>query len=412
MYFKTLELKKWQQFEYVSIDLDCNLTILTGQNGSGKTTLLNILSMHHDWEFQPLSTPRMDNQGLWKYIVNIFGRKDKGDQIEIGKIGYSNSVTAKLTVPSESGPQYSIQIHDKQNTPCFFIPSHSSIYNYQTITNIPTEKKNKQQAFNEVSNSIKAKYRGGRGQPYSFLMKSTLIGWVINGYGVLRKDKYVMPKDEEQIQYFEGFQEILKQILPVSLGFQELEIRNMEIVFVCNDGEDEFMMETASGGICSLIDLAWQIFMYSTDKKSEFTVLIDEIENHLHPTMQRRVLPDFIKAFPNVKFIVATHNPLIVNSHRESQVYLLQYNERNKIESQRLDFQKNPMTANEILNDVLGVPTSLPIWVEEKLRHIIEKNQNSLTNKEGFRNLRNDLKEIGFDSLFPETVVNILENDN
>ncbi|MBP7722945.1 MAG: AAA family ATPase, partial [Alphaproteobacteria bacterium] len=41
---------------------------------------------------------------------------------------------------------------------------------------------------------------------------------------------------------------------------------------------------------------------------------IDEVENHLHPSMQRQVLGDFLEAFPNVCFIVSTHSPLIVGS--------------------------------------------------------------------------------------------------
>jgi len=40
MYFKSLEVNSWQQFENINIDFQNKLTILTGANGSGKTTLL------------------------------------------------------------------------------------------------------------------------------------------------------------------------------------------------------------------------------------------------------------------------------------------------------------------------------------------------------------------------------------
>ena len=40
-------------------------------------------------------------------------------------------------------------------------------------------------------------------------------------------------------------------------------------------------------------------------------VLVDEIEKHLHITLQKEVLPALIKMFPNVQFIVSSHSPLL-----------------------------------------------------------------------------------------------------
>ena len=132
--------------------------------------------------------------------------------------------------------------------------------------------------------------------------------------------KQIMPTDSEQKENYEGFQEVLRKVLPKTLGFNEFEIRNMEIVFICNNGNDEFLLETASGGISAIIDLAWQIYMFNVNEKDEFTVIIDEVENHLHPSMQRSILPDFINAFPNATFIISTHSPLVVNSVKDSRI--------------------------------------------------------------------------------------------
>ncbi|RLB99430.1 MAG: hypothetical protein DRI57_33635, partial [Deltaproteobacteria bacterium] len=52
-----------------------------------------------------------------------------------------------------------------------------------------------------------------------------------------------------------------------------------------------------------------------------------EVENHLHPTMQRQVLPDLLNAFPDTRFIVSTHSPLVVGSVKDSTIYALVYNE-------------------------------------------------------------------------------------
>ena len=41
-------------------------------------------------------------------------------------------------------------------------------------------------------------------------------------------------------------------------------------------------------------------------------VVVDEIDLHLHAVHQHEVLPDLIKMFPNVQFVVTTHSPLFV----------------------------------------------------------------------------------------------------
>lgn len=39
-------------------------------------------------------------------------------------------------------------------------------------------------------------------------------------------------------------------------------------------------------------------------------VLVDEIEQHLHPLWQRKILPLLQRAFPKIQFIISTHSPL------------------------------------------------------------------------------------------------------
>lgn len=59
----------------------------------------------------------------------------------------------------------------------------------------------------------------------------------------------------------------------------------------------------------------------SPDEK--FVIILDEPENHLHPELQRTLLPNLLNAFPNVQFIIATHNPFVISSVDKSQVYVL-----------------------------------------------------------------------------------------
>lgn len=56
----------------------------------------------------------------------------------------------------------------------------------------------------------------------------------------------------------------------------------------------------------------------------EGIVLIDEIDLHLHPTWQKRILKDLMNVFP--KFIVSTHAPEVINSAKSDSIVILKDN--------------------------------------------------------------------------------------
>ncbi len=55
-------------------------------------------------------------------------------------------------------------------------------------------------------------------------------------------------------------------------------------------------------------------------KETTGVVLIDEIDLHLHPKWQRRVVSDLQRAFPKLQFIATTHSPFIIQSLESGQV--------------------------------------------------------------------------------------------
>lgn len=52
-------------------------------------------------------------------------------------------------------------------------------------------------------------------------------------------------------------------------------------------------------------------------------VLIDELDLHLHPFWQRRVVHNLSSAFPALQFIATTHSPFIVQSLGPNQLIVL-----------------------------------------------------------------------------------------
>ena len=57
-------------------------------------------------------------------------------------------------------------------------------------------------------------------------------------------------------------------------------------------------------------DLSGTPFFQASDVRG--IVLVDEIDLHLHTVHQHEVLPELIRMFPNVQFVVTTHSPLFV----------------------------------------------------------------------------------------------------
>jgi predicted ATP-binding protein involved in virulence len=83
--------------------------------------------------------------------------------------------------------------------------------------------------------------------------------------------------------------------------------------------------------VAMVADIAWRAAMLNPQMGSEANlqsdgvVLIDELDLHLHPAWQRRIIGDLRRTFPRIQFIVTTHSPQIVASVQRTQVRLLDH---------------------------------------------------------------------------------------
>lgn len=56
---------------------------------------------------------------------------------------------------------------------------------------------------------------------------------------------------------------------------------------------------------------------------TEGVVLIDELDLHLHPRWQRRIIDDLRSTFPKIQFICTTHSPFLIQSLRSSEELIM-----------------------------------------------------------------------------------------
>lgn len=412
MQFKSLKIQGWRQFKDVDIDFHPKITIITGANGAGKTTLLRILSQHFGWSIHLLATPKISSDnGAIRYLTGLLKRltprTDGVHQNSIGTLHYENGVTAQIVVPEQAAVQYNIELHNKQHVVGLHINSHRSVQNYQQINSIPTNAMGAEQAYSSYFNEVMQKYQGSYTQfSPTYRMKEAIISMATFGPGNAN-----VQGNPALAKLFSDFKSILEKVLPPTIGFKDISIRIPDIVLITDSGE--FVIDAASGGLMSIIDLSWQIFLFSQNKE-RFTVTIDEPENHLHPTMQRSILGRLSDAFPNAQFIVVTHSPFVVSSVRDSAVYALKYVEesstegaefsKNRVASMRLDLDKKASTANEILRDVLGVPVTLPEWAEKDLKNITTEFCNKPITENNIHALRVALNDAGLSEYLPDAL--------
>ena len=400
--FKALEVAGWRQFGSVHIDFHPRATIITGANGTGKTTLLNILSQHFGWTQYFIGTPRIDRRGAEKYFSGFVSEVGDGN-FEVGQLNYDNGATATLWAPAE-GASFQITISGSQIVPGVYVTSHRPVYSYQRITAVPTEVRAGYQLFEQYLDDIRQYYLpNARIRSPSYRLKAALISLAMFGYG----NKIIAPNPDAR-DAFDGFSEVLMRVLPPSFEFREISIQMPEVVL--RTGSGDFSLDAASGGIAALLDVSWQIYMRSRTCES-FTVVMDEPENHLHPSLQRAVLPGLISAFPQAQFIVATHNPFVVTSVRDSNVVALDFVDGHVKATALADIDRSA-TANQVLTSVLGVPFPVPLWVEGEVEKIADSIRDEELTAELLARLRTRLNAIGLGDLFPDVIDRLLPADD
>ncbi|HEX4965213.1 MAG TPA: AAA family ATPase [Thermoanaerobaculia bacterium] len=114
----------------------------------------------------------------------------------------------------------------------------------------------------------------------------------------------------------------------------------------------------------------------------EGIVLLDEIDLHLHPTWQRRIVPLLRKIFPHLQFIVTTHSPLVLTGFERDEIILLKLREGEVVQDPA-EIQPGVLTASEILTNFFGVQRAgRPELVRKERRYLELKATTRLSSDE------------------------------
>ena len=174
------------------------------------------------------------------------------------------------------------------------------------------------------------------------------------------------------------------------------------------DAPEDLELDQLSGGYLIMLALAADLARRMAQGnphlddplQSEAIVLIDEVDLHLHPRWQQRVLTDLTRTFPNAQFIVSTHSPPVLTTVRPEHIVRL-YRHNGTIHAGRAVGPTYGAEAGGVLDAVMGVRErpERPDSNDEnefvkKLRKYMDYIDNGLGRTDKAVSLRKELDEI------------------
>ena len=128
------------------------------------------------------------------------------------------------------------------------------------------------------------------------------------------------------------------------------------------DKPEELALDQLSGGYRIVLALAADLARrmaqgnphLDNPLESEAIVLIDEVDLHLHPSWQQRILDDLTRTFPNAQFIVSTHSPQVLTTVRPKHIVELYREEDGSVVAGSPASATYGAEAGDVLSSVMG----------------------------------------------------------
>lgn len=329
IYIKSIYIKELRHLKDISINIDNNEKknlIITGRNGSGKTTLLEAIKSYLRF-FESTDTPLEYRKDASKKLYSL---QNELKQIE-----------ANTTLSLEDKKIKINEIKKPINLSKSWIESYGNwidldISMVELIQNAYRNGEIIFSYFDAKRNSnvtiptgvekvtLNEKY------PIDAKPSANFLKYLVD-----LKTQQSFAKNEGDFDesnkielWFKKFENALRDIMDSPNLSLKFDYKNYNFT-INEEGKIPYGFNELSDGYSAILDIIIDLIMRMENKASraydlEGIVLIDEIEAHLHISLQKKILPFLTKLFPNVQFIVTTHSPFILNSIENAVIYDLE----------------------------------------------------------------------------------------
>ncbi|HBC9904444.1 TPA: ATP-binding protein [Escherichia coli] len=301
------------------IDLGGRNLIITGNNGSGKTNLLKRLYSVLEQRLVSIG----DNT-LTKAIEKLNEAEEQlrkrlpGDSLYDYFLKQKNEATRfidnekKFSITFNDERDFKVSIHERKSIIRFFEATRqASILGDGSISGMEKLlQEHKQLSLTKDSGILFERYLASY--------------W---NYGLLQKGSGNDIEAERVFSWIEKINQDLKVLFEdesLTLDFNLAELR----IYLKQNGKAPFRLDQLSSGFSSVLSIYADLLVKVELEKlarHEISgiVLIDEIDAHLHVTLQKKVFSFFSSAFPNIQFIITTHSPFVVQSVSDCIIFNL-----------------------------------------------------------------------------------------
>ena len=315
----SIKLANFKGISRTEISLDRYLTLIAGRNGVGKTSLLEAIVLS-----------AID---IWDYYFETSSGYSRLPLTDIVRIGSESAEsTLCLSLPDDSlinllfsskGERLKIadggDLQKLIENRWSITPLPIIYYSQNRITKIEPNRR-----YRSDDNSLDAGLHS----------ISEFKKWFFEKEG----DEGREVKERQDLEYYDPELNVIREIIVGMEGLDSIRSRLKEdsserILYIVKHGLSLPFDSLSSGEKAFFIlavDLARRLMLrYPGVSLSECraVVCIDEIELHLHPTWQRRILAELTDIFPVCQFIVSTHSPQVIGGVLAEQVRLLTQDE-------------------------------------------------------------------------------------